>query len=143
MLFSTSSINLITGHLEEPMPNPMDEMTEEQKEYEAMKLVNMFDKLSRYCIIYKLLLGRAAYFLVLCSSRRARASKQCYNQLLCRISISLQKRTLTTSRKRVIFYRTSQEISFWRGLDKIRNRVVRGPASWMDRLISNWKNFSF
>lgn len=47
----TSSINLITGHLEEPMPNPMDEMTEEQKEYEAMKLVNMFDKLSRYCII--------------------------------------------------------------------------------------------
>lgn len=51
MLFSTSSINLITGHLEEPMPNPMDEMTEEQKEYEAMKLVNMFDKLSRYCII--------------------------------------------------------------------------------------------
>jgi len=49
--FSTSSINLITGHLEEPMPNPMDEMTEEQKEYEAMKLVNMFDKLSRYCII--------------------------------------------------------------------------------------------
>lgn len=43
------SINLITGHVEEPMPNPMDEMTEEQKEYEAMKLVNMFDKLSRYC----------------------------------------------------------------------------------------------
>lgn len=29
----------------------MDEMTEEQKEYEAMKLVNMFDKLSRYCVI--------------------------------------------------------------------------------------------
>lgn len=49
--FFTSSINLITGHLEEPMPNPMDEMTEEQKEYEAMKLVNMFDKLSRYCSI--------------------------------------------------------------------------------------------
>lgn len=32
------------------MPNPIDEMTEEQKEYEAMKLVNMLDKLSRYCI---------------------------------------------------------------------------------------------
>ncbi|OBS73459.1 hypothetical protein A6R68_16003, partial [Neotoma lepida] len=29
------------------MPNPIDEMTEEQKEYEAMKLVNMLDKLSR------------------------------------------------------------------------------------------------
>uniref|UniRef100_A0A2K6FVD1 Synembryn n=1 Tax=Propithecus coquereli TaxID=379532 RepID=A0A2K6FVD1_PROCO len=41
------NINLITGHLEEPMPNPIDEMTEEQKEYEAMKLVNMLDKLSR------------------------------------------------------------------------------------------------
>lgn len=42
-----SSINPITGHVEEPMPNPMEEMTEEQKEYEAQKLVNMFDKLSR------------------------------------------------------------------------------------------------
>ncbi|XP_045682464.1 synembryn-B isoform X1 [Phyllostomus hastatus] len=41
------NINLITGHLEEPMPNLIDEMTEEQKEYEAMKLVNMLDKLSR------------------------------------------------------------------------------------------------
>lgn len=44
-------INPITGHVEEPLPNPMDEMTEEQKEYEAMKLVNMFDKLSREQII--------------------------------------------------------------------------------------------
>lgn len=42
-----SSINPITGHVEEPMPNPMEEMTEEQKEYEAEKLVTMFDKLSR------------------------------------------------------------------------------------------------
>ncbi|XP_030070089.1 chaperone Ric-8B isoform X2 [Microcaecilia unicolor] len=41
------NINLITGHVEEPMPNPLDEMTEEQKEYEAMKLVHMFDRLSR------------------------------------------------------------------------------------------------
>ncbi|GCC34851.1 hypothetical protein chiPu_0013328 [Chiloscyllium punctatum] len=46
-----SSINPITGHVEDPMPNPMDGMTEEQKEYEAMKLVNMFDKLSREQII--------------------------------------------------------------------------------------------
>ncbi|MEE6478195.1 hypothetical protein FKM82_011775 [Ascaphus truei] len=45
------NINMITGHVEEPMPNPIDEMTEEQKEYEAMKLVNMFDKLSREDII--------------------------------------------------------------------------------------------
>ncbi|CAB1313626.1 unnamed protein product [Coregonus sp. 'balchen'] len=40
-------INPITGHVEEPMPNPIEDMTEEQKEYEAQKLVNMFDKLSR------------------------------------------------------------------------------------------------
>ncbi|KAM8974470.1 chaperone Ric-8B [Pelodytes ibericus] len=45
------NINLITGHVEEPLPNPLDEMTEEQKEYEAMKLVNMFDKLSRKDLI--------------------------------------------------------------------------------------------
>ena len=45
--FLSLSINPITGHVEEPGPNPMEEMTEEQKEYEAQKLVNMFDKLSR------------------------------------------------------------------------------------------------
>ncbi|KAM9854246.1 chaperone Ric-8B [Aulostomus maculatus] len=44
-------INPITGHLEEPMPNPIEEMTDEQKEYEAQKLVNMFDKLSRQNVI--------------------------------------------------------------------------------------------
>lgn len=44
-------INRITGHVEEPMPNPIEEMTEEQKEYEAQKLVNMFDKLSRQNVI--------------------------------------------------------------------------------------------
>ncbi|XP_061085928.1 synembryn-B isoform X2 [Conger conger] len=44
-------INPITGHIEEPMPNPMEEMTEEQKEYEAQKLVYMFDKLSGHQLI--------------------------------------------------------------------------------------------
>lgn len=50
MLFfclSGSRINPITGVIEEEQPNPMEGMTEEQKEYEAMKLINMFDKLSR------------------------------------------------------------------------------------------------
>ncbi|XP_023580135.1 synembryn-A isoform X1 [Trichechus manatus latirostris] len=42
-----ASINPVTGRVEEKPPNPMDGMTEEQKEHEAMKLVNMFDKLSR------------------------------------------------------------------------------------------------
>lgn len=49
-MFSISifpSINPITGVVEEEQPNPMEGMTEEQKEYEAMKLVDMFDKLSR------------------------------------------------------------------------------------------------
>ncbi|XP_030587861.1 chaperone Ric-8B isoform X1 [Archocentrus centrarchus] len=44
-------INPITGHVEKPLPNPIEEMTEEQKEYEAEKLANMFDKLSRQQMI--------------------------------------------------------------------------------------------
>ncbi|RVE71982.1 hypothetical protein OJAV_G00057400 [Oryzias javanicus] len=44
-------INPITGHIEEPMPNPIEEMTEEQKEYEAEKLANMFVKLSSNNVI--------------------------------------------------------------------------------------------
>lgn len=47
VLSACSSINPITGHVEEPMPNPIEEMTEEQKEYEGQNLVNLFDKLSR------------------------------------------------------------------------------------------------
>ena len=42
-----SRINPVTGVVQEDQPNPMEGMTEEQKEYEAMKLVDMFDKLSR------------------------------------------------------------------------------------------------
>lgn len=57
------------------MPNPMDEMTEEQKEYEAMKLVNMFDKLSRYCIIAAFE-GGSSYS---GSLLRTSASKLCYD----------------------------------------------------------------
>ncbi|XP_056454322.1 synembryn-B isoform X2 [Gadus chalcogrammus] len=44
-------INPITGHVEEPMPNPMEEMTEEQKEYEAQKMVIMLDELIRKGVI--------------------------------------------------------------------------------------------
>ncbi|CAL8356969.1 unnamed protein product [Lota lota] len=46
-----SLINPITGHVEEPMPNPMEEMTEEQKEYEAQKMVIMLDELIRKGVI--------------------------------------------------------------------------------------------
>uniref|UniRef100_A0A2K5V8L6 Synembryn n=1 Tax=Macaca fascicularis TaxID=9541 RepID=A0A2K5V8L6_MACFA len=46
-----NSINPVTGRVEEKPPNPMEGMTEEQKEHEAMKLVTMFDKLSRNRVI--------------------------------------------------------------------------------------------
>lgn len=36
--------------MEEKPPNPMAGMTDEQKEHEAMRLVNMLDKLSR-CVL--------------------------------------------------------------------------------------------
>ena len=42
------SINPITGSYEAPRPNPLENMSEEQKEYEAIKLVNMIDQLQRY-----------------------------------------------------------------------------------------------
>ncbi|RVE71452.1 hypothetical protein OJAV_G00051880 [Oryzias javanicus] len=44
-------INPVTGVVEEDQPNPMEGMSEEQKEYEAMKLVSMFNKLSRVNLI--------------------------------------------------------------------------------------------
>ncbi|XP_061577570.1 synembryn-A isoform X2 [Cololabis saira] len=50
-------INPVTGVVEEDQPNPMDGMTEEQKELEAMKLVKMFDKLSRSSVIQPMQLG--------------------------------------------------------------------------------------
>ncbi|XP_068579934.1 synembryn-A [Cebidichthys violaceus] len=50
-------INPITGVVEEEQPNPMEGMTEEQKEFEAMKLVQMFDRLSRNNLIQPMQLG--------------------------------------------------------------------------------------
>lgn len=50
-------INPVTGRVEDEQLNPMEGMTEEQKEYEAMKLVNMFDKLSRDHVIQPMKLG--------------------------------------------------------------------------------------
>lgn len=46
-----ASINPVTGRVEEKPPNPMAGMTDEQKEHEAMRLVNMLDKLSRHRVI--------------------------------------------------------------------------------------------
>lgn len=41
-------INLVTGRVEEEQPDPMEGMTEEEKEAEALNLINMFNRLSRY-----------------------------------------------------------------------------------------------
>ena len=40
----------MTGRYEPPRPSPLEGMTDEQKEHEAMKLVNVLDKLTRYFI---------------------------------------------------------------------------------------------
>ncbi|XP_063052145.1 synembryn-A [Engraulis encrasicolus] len=50
-------INPVTGRVEAEAPNPMEGMTDEQKEREAMKLVSMFDKLSRANMIQPVALG--------------------------------------------------------------------------------------
>ncbi|XP_051741450.1 synembryn-A [Ctenopharyngodon idella] len=44
-------INPVTGRVEEEQPDPMEGMTEEEKEAEALKLINMFNRLSRDKII--------------------------------------------------------------------------------------------
>lgn len=50
-------INPILGCYQEPTPNPMEGMSEEQKEYEAMQLVNMMDKLARDGIVQPMRVG--------------------------------------------------------------------------------------
>ncbi|KAI4463718.1 synembryn [Holotrichia oblita] len=44
-------INPVTGCYQEPKPSPTANMTEEQKEYEAMKLVELMDNLTRKGIV--------------------------------------------------------------------------------------------
>lgn len=44
-------INPVIGCYEPPRPNPLEGMTEEQKEYEAMKLVNLMDQLHRQGVV--------------------------------------------------------------------------------------------
>ncbi|TNN01071.1 hypothetical protein fugu_012317 [Takifugu bimaculatus] len=52
-----AQINPVTGVVEEEQPDPMEGMTEEQKEYEAIKLIKMFEKLSRTSVIQPMQLG--------------------------------------------------------------------------------------
>lgn len=51
------SINPITGCYEPLRPNPMEGMTVEQKEYEAMKLVNLMDQLNRHGLVQPCRIG--------------------------------------------------------------------------------------
>ncbi|XP_016091981.1 synembryn-A isoform X2 [Sinocyclocheilus grahami] len=44
-------INPVTGRVEVEQPDPMEGMTEEEKEAEALRLINMFNKLSRGKVI--------------------------------------------------------------------------------------------
>ncbi|XP_077994680.1 chaperone Ric-8A-like [Glandiceps talaboti] len=52
-----NKINPITGRVEDEKPNPTDGWTEEQKEFHANQLVNMFDKLSREGVIKPMKVG--------------------------------------------------------------------------------------
>ncbi|CAG0880915.1 unnamed protein product [Darwinula stevensoni] len=56
-LEAQDQINPITGCYEEPHENPMEKMTDEQKEYEAMKLVNLLDKMNREGVIQPMRVG--------------------------------------------------------------------------------------
>ncbi|KAK8720626.1 hypothetical protein OTU49_013194 [Cherax quadricarinatus] len=50
-------VNPVTGRYEPPRPSPLEGMTDEQKEHEAMKLVNVLDKLTRNNIIQPCRIG--------------------------------------------------------------------------------------
>ncbi|XP_023247467.1 synembryn-like [Copidosoma floridanum] len=50
-------VNPVTGCYESPKKNPLDGMTEEQKEYEAIKLVHLVDQLQRDGVIQPCRIG--------------------------------------------------------------------------------------
>ncbi|XP_002739687.1 chaperone Ric-8A-like [Saccoglossus kowalevskii] len=52
-----NKINPITGRVEEDKPDPTEGWTEEQKEFHANQLANMFDKLSREGVIQPMKVG--------------------------------------------------------------------------------------
>lgn len=50
-------INPVVGCYEPPRPSPFEGMTEEQKEYEAMKLVHLMDQLNRQGLVQPCKIG--------------------------------------------------------------------------------------
>ncbi|KAF7697682.1 hypothetical protein HF521_004192 [Silurus meridionalis] len=63
-------INLVTGRVEEPQPDPMEGMSEEEKEAEAVRLVAMFNRLSRDKIIQPISVMPDGRLAPLCGSMR-------------------------------------------------------------------------
>ncbi|KAM9457169.1 chaperone Ric-8A [Clarias gariepinus] len=63
-------INLVTGRVEEPQPDPMEGMSEEEKEAEAVRLVSMFNRLSRDKIIQPMLVMPDGRLAPLCGRMR-------------------------------------------------------------------------
>ena len=51
LLFCSSRVNPIVGCVEPVRPSPFEGMTDEQKEYEAMKLVNLINDLHNVGVI--------------------------------------------------------------------------------------------
>lgn len=51
------TINPVLGCYEPPRPNPFEGMSDEQKEYETMKLVNLMDQLNRQGIVQPCRIG--------------------------------------------------------------------------------------
>lgn len=51
------NINPVTGCYEQPKPNPLEGMSDEQKEFEAMKLVGLVDQLTRQGIVQPCTIG--------------------------------------------------------------------------------------
>ncbi|KOX71996.1 Synembryn-A [Melipona quadrifasciata] len=50
-------INPVTGCFEHPKPNPLEGMSEEQKEYEALQLIGLVDKLTREGVVHPCRIG--------------------------------------------------------------------------------------
>ncbi|XP_043269504.1 synembryn [Venturia canescens] len=51
------NINPVTGCYEHPKPNPLEGMSDEQKEYEAMKLVGLVDQLTKQGVVQPCRIG--------------------------------------------------------------------------------------
>ncbi|TRY59956.1 hypothetical protein DNTS_017614 [Danionella cerebrum] len=63
-------INPVTGRVEEEQPDPMEGMTEEEKEIEALRLINMFNRLSRDKIIQPMGVTKDGKLAPLCGQMR-------------------------------------------------------------------------